>query len=171
MIALTEPQRRMVEDHLHIASIAASKAHRRNRTADREECFASAAYGLMQAASRYDASKSKFTTSGPIRAAGQIIDDLRNKTRWFNYGPSRSQQTPEGLPSEMRASHGDFARVDSLDEFEAMIRDLPKREKEIMRMYYVEGLPMSRIGVMKGISESTVSLVHSKAIKTLRRLL
>ena len=50
---------------------------------------------------------------------------------------------------------------------EAMDR-ITEREQQVLALYYFEGLTLSQIGEIIGVTESRVSQIHSKAILTLR---
>lgn len=50
---------------------------------------------------------------------------------------------------------------------EAMNR-ITEREQQVLALYYFEGLTLSQIGEIIGVTESRVSQIHSKAILTLR---
>lgn len=171
MNALTTQQKRMVEDNLYLAEIAANKARLRNMNLNRDECLASAAYGLMDAASRYDKSKGSFSTSGSIRAKYQITDDLRDKTRWFNYGPRKTIVTPVAIPANLRKSHEGFAKVDSAESFEVMIAPLKEREKRVLRKCFIEDLDRKEIAKSEGLTESSIYLIRRDAVAKLRKLL
>ncbi len=48
------------------------------------------------------------------------------------------------------------------------IRNLPKREREVISLYYFEEITMKEIGNILGVSESRVCQIHTKAILRLR---
>lgn len=48
------------------------------------------------------------------------------------------------------------------------IRNLPEREKLVLSLYYDEGLTLSEIGQVLGVTESRVSQIHTKAVIHLR---
>jgi len=50
----------------------------------------------------------------------------------------------------------------------AMIRSLSKREKEIILMYYRDGLTMKQIGQLMSLTESRVCQIHSNVMKKLK---
>ncbi len=49
-----------------------------------------------------------------------------------------------------------------------LIRELPRSERLILSLYYYEGLKMSEIGNLLGITESRVSQIHARAVTLLR---
>jgi RNA polymerase sigma factor for flagellar operon FliA len=50
----------------------------------------------------------------------------------------------------------------------AAINRLPDREKVVLALYYYEGLTLSQIGQVLGITESRVCQIHTKAVLQLR---
>ena len=54
------------------------------------------------------------------------------------------------------------------DVMRAMIRSLNKREKEIILMYYRDGLTMKQIGGLMNLTESRVCQIHSNVMKKLK---
>ncbi|MBK8333469.1 MAG: FliA/WhiG family RNA polymerase sigma factor [Acidimicrobiaceae bacterium] len=48
------------------------------------------------------------------------------------------------------------------------LRRLPEREKLVLTLYYDEGLTLSEIGSILGVTESRVSQIHTKAVLHLR---
>ena len=54
------------------------------------------------------------------------------------------------------------------DVMKAIIRSLNRREKEIILMYYRDGLTMKQIGNLMGLTESRVCQIHSNVMKKLK---
>lgn len=50
----------------------------------------------------------------------------------------------------------------------AAINSLSEREKIVITLYYFEGLTLSEIGDILGVTESRVCQIHTKAVGTLR---
>jgi RNA polymerase sigma factor FliA len=48
------------------------------------------------------------------------------------------------------------------------VRRLPERERTVLALYYDEGLTLSEIGEILGVTESRVSQIHTKAVLQLR---
>ena len=48
------------------------------------------------------------------------------------------------------------------------LSELPEREREMLSLYYYEGLTLKEIGRVMGVSESRVSQIHGKALTLLR---
>ena len=59
-------------------------------------------------------------------------------------------------------------RQEFMSHLGAAISKLPEREQFIISLYYLEGMNLKEIGAVLNVTESRVSQIHSKAIKTLR---
>ena len=53
---------------------------------------------------------------------------------------------------------------------EAM-QELPERERQMLSLYYYEGLTLKEIGTIMGVTESRVSQIHGKGLSMLRTIL
>ena len=51
------------------------------------------------------------------------------------------------------------------------LNELPEREKQMLSLYYYEGLTLKEIGSVLGVSESRVSQIHGKGLSMLRTIL
>lgn len=58
-----------------------------------------------------------------------------------------------------------FEKVDEADAFKRLIRGLPKRTRTMFWLYYVEELRMKQVGEAVGLSESSVSVTISEALR------
>jgi RNA polymerase sigma factor FliA len=85
-------------------------------------------------------------------------------------GGDRSDRTTLG---ETLADKG----IGPMDTFEAKeskealvkaISQMPDREKTVLTLYYYEGLTLSEIGEILGVTESRVCQIHTKALRQLR---
>jgi RNA polymerase sigma factor FliA len=54
------------------------------------------------------------------------------------------------------------------DTMRTEIRQLPERERLVLSLYYDEGLTLSEIGQVLGVTESRVSQIHTKSVIHLR---
>lgn len=51
------------------------------------------------------------------------------------------------------------------------LQELPERERNMLSLYYYEGLTLKEIGRVLGVSESRVSQIHGKGLSMLRSIL
>ena len=51
------------------------------------------------------------------------------------------------------------------------LQELPERERQMLSLYYYEGLTLKEIGVIMGVTESRVSQIHGKGLSMLRTIL
>ncbi len=69
------------------------------------------------------------------------------------------------------AEPGPHAAVEDAELRDTMrheVRRLPERERTVLALYYDEGLTLSEIGEILGVTESRVSQIHTKAVLQLR---
>jgi len=155
-----------------VAGVVASRATKgRSNQISFNEALSSASYGLMRAASKYDPRKGQFSTSGYPRAMGQVSDDLRSRSKWFAYGPSKSNQTPQGIGSSAEQSCGnpEIEKFESVEQFEWMIKPLKsERHKQVLRLSYIENMTLEEVGKAIGFSESRCCQWRTEAIKELK---
>ena len=67
----------------------------------------------------------------------------------------------------MAVAQNQFLRSELL----GAIEDLPEREREIIRLYYIESRSLKSIGRAMAISESRASQLRHRAIRRLRNVL
>ena len=51
------------------------------------------------------------------------------------------------------------------------LKELPERERQMLSLYYYEGLTLKEIGEVLGVSESRVSQIHGKGLSMLRTII
>ncbi len=74
----------------------------------------------------------------------------------------------ETLPD---GSSGPVDSFEAKESKEALIRavdGMPDRERTVLRMYYYDGLTLTEIGDVLGVTESRVCQIHTKALRQLR---
>ena len=72
-----------------------------------------------------------------------------------------SDETPESSLAQNELSDSLAQAIDSL----------PEREKLVVTLYYYEEMTLKEIGEIMSISESRVSQIHTRAVKTLKKAL
>ena len=56
-------------------------------------------------------------------------------------------------------------------ELTEALSELPEKERQMLSLYYYEGLTLKEIGAILGVSESRVSQIHGKGLSMLRTIL
>ena len=56
-------------------------------------------------------------------------------------------------------------------ELTEALQELPERERQMLSLYYYEGLTLKEIGAVMGVSESRVSQIHGKGLAMLRAIM
>jgi RNA polymerase sigma factor for flagellar operon FliA len=64
-----------------------------------------------------------------------------------------------------------YERAELRESLARAIDGLPKRDREVVALYYLEELSMKEIGSVLGVTESRVSQIHSQAVLRLRSAL
>jgi RNA polymerase sigma factor (sigma-70 family) len=156
---------------------ARTMAKRRPGLAElRDELEAAALVGLWMATATYDAGRAAFATHAAIRVRGEMLDWIRQicplTRRQAREGSIRlvslQEPTEDGRPL-LAHLPGVQDPEPWVDDFDRLLRGLPFRSREVLRLYHVEDLTMREIGARLGLSESRVSQVHSDALMYLRR--
>lgn len=104
-----------------------------------------------------------------LRVSGNVLVSIDEN--WFiNDG---SDNAPMSIEDTLESSDADNPEVVAeKDEIKKLIAralmDLPDREKQVLILYYYEGLTLKEIGSILSVTESRVSQLHTKAIMRLR---
>jgi RNA polymerase sigma factor for flagellar operon FliA len=176
MQPLTDKQRQLAEQHMHLARKHAAKAMRKG--VPEHEALSGAMLGLMQAAQRYDESRGvHFSSFAGYRMAGQVRDEVRTWRRQFKFWKRHYDSEAGVISVDQPASRCGFweyednrdkvladVLVDDSDpvrpcliDFKWMIRHLSREDKLILTLKYVEGMGQREIGRVIGVSESLIS--------------
>ena len=89
-------------------------------------------------------------TSQALRAASLSADEASGLV---------PEVAGENAPEETSAMHAELQ-----DVVQAAISRLPRRTREILKLYHWRGLTMREIGLRYGINESRVSQIHKRAL-------
>jgi RNA polymerase sigma factor for flagellar operon FliA len=114
-----------------------------------------------------------------VEIAAHLGIDEEELQKWLsavavaNVGPLDHVVTGESEPRQLPASpdQGPDAVLEDREvrsEMRAQVRELPDRERTVIALYYDEGMTLSEIGDVLGVTESRVSQIHSKAVLLLR---
>ena len=81
------------------------------------------------------------------------------------------------VPAEATLADDRETAADRLDDesdkqvLREALEELPERERQMLSLYYYEGLTLKEIGKVMGVSESRVSQIHGKGLSMLRAIL
>ncbi len=85
-------------------------------------------------------------------------------------GGERSERSTLGETLPDRAQ-GPVAALEAKESKEALVRavdGMPERERTVLLMYYYDGMTLTEIGDVLGVTESRVCQIHTKALRQLR---
>lgn len=156
----------LVETHIALANkIASQKKKCLPRHIDIEELRSAAYLGLVEAASRFDATKGvAFSTFAYPRIWGAIIDHLRQFS--MHMVSLDSQSEDDGSLAETVAAP--TAPADKEEVLEVVSSGLGDQAKEVLRMYFCDGVQMKEVGRRLGVTESRVSQLLTGYKKSIR---
>ena len=115
------------------------------------------------------------TRLGHTPSDSEIAQEMQVSVQELRQIHSRAAHTSVGSIDELGGVE-DIATVtsDLLEDQETRaalrhaIRDLPERDRIIVALYYFEGLTLSEVGQVLGVTESRVSQLHSRIAVALR---
>jgi RNA polymerase sigma factor for flagellar operon FliA len=61
-----------------------------------------------------------------------------------------------------------FEAKESKEALVSAVDGMPERERTVLMMYYYDGLTLTEIGDVLGVTESRVCQIHTKALRQLR---
>lgn len=141
---------------------------------DLEELVSYGTIGLIDAVSKFNPEVGvKFTTYANIRINGAITDGLRD-----NYYVCSSVETEYVGEDEdtdivaigqkqLETEHVAY-RTMVVEEVRKAIRELPPRERFVVEMNDLEGIPQAKIAKKLGVSPALVSIIRSNGLRILR---
>jgi len=143
---------------------------------DVEDLISAGTLGLVKAARAFDPTRhSEFKTYAYIRIRGAVLDELRGRS----FVPAARKQnfmSIHGLdddapvlgtflpPDGQEAPDAQAERRELLDSLAAAIRQLPRRDRLVLLLYYERDLTMKETAEVLGITESRVSQIHASAL-------
>jgi RNA polymerase sigma factor for flagellar operon FliA len=85
-------------------------------------------------------------------------------------GGDRSERSTLGetLPDRNSGPVDTFEAKESKEALVAAVDAMPERERTVLMMYYYDGLTLTEIGGVLGVTESRVCQIHTKALRQLR---
>jgi len=85
-------------------------------------------------------------------------------------GGDRSERSTLGetLPDGSWGPVDTFEAKESKEALVSAVDGMPERERTVLMMYYYDGLTLTEIGQVLGVTESRVCQIHTKALRQLR---
>jgi RNA polymerase sigma factor for flagellar operon FliA len=74
----------------------------------------------------------------------------------------------ESLPDRAEGPLEVFEAKESKEALLVAVERMPERERSVLMMYYYDGLTLTEIGGVLGVTESRVCQIHTKALRQLR---
>lgn len=105
------------------------------------------------------------TSVGAVR---EVLKDMSACMLYSMQKVSDKDEGEVGIESIPDSREGPWAAAEKRDLVDFVLRCLEPRERQILVMYYQEGLIMSEIAEVLGMSESRVSQYHSRILLKLR---
>ncbi len=176
--AITEEQRKMVENSLPIVGFIVKKHFPKKKFPkfiSRDDILAAGYLGLVKAAKDYDEMFGvKFITYASHRIRGEILDELR-KQDWLT---RRSREMhpdfkvisiePNVYTSNLEGPERKAIIKDLIEKLGNMINELPLLDREILQLHYLDGVPMKELARRRGLSLSWISRRRKQAREKLR---
>ncbi len=185
----TTDRDKLIEDMLiHVRYIARRIHERVPQHVPFDDLVQAGTIGLMDAVQKYDPAKNtQFKTYAKFRIRGAILDSLRD-CDWAPRDLRRQARQIEQAQTKLRNQLGHTptdeetaapyapekdpfflcAQSEMKEILTAAIEDLPKKERDVMVLYYYEELTLKEVGAVLGVVESRVSQLRSAAILRLR---
>jgi RNA polymerase sigma factor for flagellar operon FliA len=152
----------------------------------KEDLIAAGTYGLLNALRRSEDRGAAFEWYARIRIRGAVVDELRAQD-WLSRRARARRASVAGsdpraivgfddLPEQGQDLEGtDPVNADELVDahrswlaVHAAIDALPARERRLIQMHYLQGLPLKDVATEFGVSEPRVSQLHARAMTMLR---
>ena len=74
----------------------------------------------------------------------------------------------ESLPDRSVGPVDTFEAKESKQALLDAVEAMPERERTVLTMYYYDGMTLTEIGSVLGVTESRVCQIHTKALRQLR---
>jgi DNA-directed RNA polymerase specialized sigma subunit len=159
-----------------VADVIAAKLP---RFADHDDLVSDGCLGLVDAAAKFDPERGvKFATYASNRIRGAIIDGIRNKTsrKAVRCGRGFTTYSIEALTSPRSRADDHANKADLLpptpftwpDDFHGLTVGLTPHERELVHLYFWDGLTMREIAEREACSQEWICQQIHRAIKTLR---
>jgi RNA polymerase sigma factor (sigma-70 family) len=163
---------RLVEFYLPLLNqMATLLARGLPRHVDIDDLRAAGACGLIDAVERFDPLRgARFSSYCQLRVRGAMLDWVRGEQGRTRGGrPSGRRKAAHKAPLPEVPIQGDCRAVDRADEVAVLLRHLDARQRLVLELRFLEGLPVARVAPLLGLSESMVLYVQRGALERCRR--
>jgi RNA polymerase sigma-70 factor (ECF subfamily) len=141
--------------------------------ADVEDIAAEVFLGIVDddyAVLRRFQAKSSLPTYLTVIARRITIREVVKRLREAELGHVTAHRAVAGTPAAEEPSSGELEPVASAEEVERMLRNLPEREAEVVRLYHLKFLNYRQISKELNIPENSVGPMLAGARKRLQRI-
>lgn len=161
----------LIKNYMPLANKLASERKKSlpNRV-DLDDLKSAAYFGLVDAAQKFDPSKTvSFGTYAKFRIVGEIQDFIRESYRDNErYGVSLDQPDENGNCMAGNVPQGEPTDFDEF--FDDVTKTLNELDKSIVSSYYVDDLSLKEIGAKIGVSESRVSQLLKRSRESMKEV-
>lgn len=109
--------------------------------------------------------RASLATYVTVIARRTCVHELNRRQAVRNGTRTGSLRSPDELPDETEA---EVKSVESLEEVERLLRKLAGKEREIVRLYYLQGWTYEEISTEVNVPVSTIGTILHRARKKLR---
>lgn len=173
MVTMSEPRTGLAaRDHMPITGRIASRLHHRYGWVDMDDLRSYAYLGLTLAAKRYRADRGvAFEMFASRKGMFLAIDEMRKDgvLRRRRAGPGLTTTVLTADIPDPRGSRS-YERLERRDMCRMLLGRLRTQDRQLVMMYYADGMTFREIAKVFSISESAACLRHKAALGTLRRI-
>jgi RNA polymerase sigma factor (sigma-70 family) len=177
----TDAVTELIEQNLDIARSVAFRLKRRFPWVNMEDLHSYSRWGLTRAAGHFSPdSGTPFVYFAPQKAFYLGIDAMREDkvVRRGTQGPATTSHARQNslsssnpLPDEVVDEHSadDMQRLEAKDYIVSLLGRLNDRDRQLLMLYYSDGMTFKEIAAVFDRSESAVSIRHGTLLAKLRR--
>jgi RNA polymerase sigma factor (sigma-70 family) len=139
--------------------------------ADADALLSDASVGLLRALRQFDPSRRVPFRAFAIRCMrSAMLDGLRQRD-WAPRGARRVAPPPQFHPlcSSLPAPAGNN-RIEMRDALHKALRCLPRRDRLVLQLSFLEEMPLKQIGRCFGLSEAAISIIRRNAVNRAREV-
>lgn len=170
----------IVEQHLPLAAAIAQRLKQRYAWLHAEDLYSYSLLGLTLAARSWRPEHGLFFDVFAGRKAMYLAIDEMRHDRVLQRESSRRPREMSMFESSAAGPrprcepvdpHGQDAErwVGVRDQLDHLLRNLKMADRQLLTMYYADGLTFAEIGVISGTTRSMVCVRHAAVLKTLKR--